>query len=284
MKDIFRSEAGRQLVLGTYKEILAAWPVRNRQYTVETDYGSTFVIESGSETNPPLILLHGSVSNSFTWFGDVEKLSRTHHVFAIDLIGEAGFSAPGRPAYESGAYPEWLKEVIGALGLSSCSIAGLSLGGWMALSFATEYPGKVDRLVLLCPGGLARVKAGFKWKVIFYALFGKWGEKQTVKLISGPMAPAVPDPGMEKGMAYTALITKHFNPRMAALPIFGDEALSRLTMPVLLLFGEFDNLLQADKSIERVKRLVPHAEAELLKGCGHAVVNQADRITRFLES
>lgn len=86
MENIYKSESGKQEVLGQYREILANWPVENHQYEVETSFGSTFVIESGSKDNPPLILLHGSVSNSFTWYGDVAPLSETHNVYAIDII------------------------------------------------------------------------------------------------------------------------------------------------------------------------------------------------------
>ncbi|WP_083760898.1 alpha/beta fold hydrolase [Alkaliphilus metalliredigens] len=147
----------------------------SKQYTVETSFGHTFVIESGSRDNPPLLLLHGSVSNSFTWYGDVASLSKTHRVYAIDIIGEAGLSAPSRPSYESGAYPLWLNETIDALGLNTCSIMAMSLGGWMALNFATTYPDKVNNLVLLCPGGLAPEKAIFFMEGNLFFTFRKMG-------------------------------------------------------------------------------------------------------------
>lgn len=281
MKSIYKSEAGKQKVLETYKEILEIWPVENKQYGVETSYGSTFVIESGSAENPPLILLHGSMSNSFTWYSDVEILSRTYRVYAIDIIGEPGFSAESRPSYESGAYPVWLDETIQALGIESCSLAGLSLGGWMVLSYATTYPQNVDNLVLMCPGGLARENASFIWKAIFFAMLGKWGERQTMKLINGGRLPdAVP--GLERALAFMRLIGKNFNPRMAKLPLFDGESLLKLNMPVLVIYGENDYLLPARESIENLTRYVPQTVAEILPDTGHVVVNQGKRIARFL--
>lgn len=282
MKGIYKSEEGKQVVLGTYKEILDTWPVENKQYKVETSQGSTFVIESGSSENPPLILLHGSVSNSFAWYGDVEIYSKTHHVYAVDIIGEAGFSAENRPSYESGAYPIWLDETIQALGLETCSLGGLSLGGWMALSYATTHPQKVDNLVLLCPGGLAREYASFLWKAIFFAMLGKWGERQTMKLINGGKLPDASAPGLEKALVFTSLIGKNFNPRMAKLPLFGSENLPKLEMPILAIYGENDYLLPARKSIENLTRHAPQTVAELLPDTGHVVTNQAQRIVRFL--
>lgn len=70
---------------------------------------------------------------------EVVHQDKTHNFYAIDIIGEAGLSATSRPSYESGAYPLWLNETICALGLSTCSVVPMSLGGWMALSFATKY-------------------------------------------------------------------------------------------------------------------------------------------------
>lgn len=96
MENIYKSEAGKQQVLEQYRKILSSWPVENHQYEVDTRFGSTFIIESGSKENPPLILLHGSASNSYTWYSDIASLSKTHNVYAIDLIGEAGLSAPRR--------------------------------------------------------------------------------------------------------------------------------------------------------------------------------------------
>lgn len=281
MENIYKSEVGKQEVLEQYQKILASWPVENHQYEVDTSLGSTFIIESGSKENPPLILLHGSVSNSYTWYSDISSLSKTHNVYAIDIIREAGLSAPSRPSYKSGAYALWLNETINALRLSSCSIVAMSLGGWMALNFATTYPDKVDNLILLCPGGLAHEKASFLWKAIFFSLLGKWGQLQTLKLVGGDF---VPSSGSEANLTLAAQTFKHFKPRTSRMPIFSKESLSLLTMPILMLFGDSDQLIPADKSIKRLKQFANHAKIELLPNTGHLIVNQADNILKFLEN
>ncbi|MCY7483763.1 alpha/beta fold hydrolase [Paenibacillus alvei] len=282
MENIYKSEVGKREVLGQYRKILASWPVENHQYEVGTSFGSTFVIESGSKDNPPLILLHGSVSNSFTWYDDVASLLQTHNVYAIDIIGEAGLSAASRPSYESGAYALWLNETIHALGLSSCSIIAMSLGGWMALSFATTYPEKVDKLVLLCPGGLAHEKASFLWRAIFFSLLGKWGQLQTLKLVGAGHIFSSSLSGLEVDLTFISLIFKNFKPRTAKMPLFSNQSLSQLTMPILMLFGDSDQLIPASKSMNRIKQFAPQAEIELLPDTGHLIVNQTDRILQFL--
>jgi pimeloyl-ACP methyl ester carboxylesterase len=282
IENIYKSEEGKELILGQYRQILADWPVVNRQHHVQTRHGSTFVIESGDTTKPPLILLHGSVANSFTWFSDVVTLSETHRVFAVDIIGEAGFSAPNRPAYESGAYAEWLADLLDELGIEKASLVGLSLGGWMALSFAVTHPDKVEKLSLICPGGICRERSSFLVKAIVYSLCGAWGKKQIIKLINGGKLPA--EAGMEKAMSFTTLIGQHFKPRYAKLLIFSDADLGRLNMPVQLFFGELDYLLRAKESVQRLTSLVKELQAVLLPDTGHVIVNQAPAIRTFMNS
>lgn len=81
---VYKSKKGKQAVPDSYKNILAVWPVPNKQHTAKTAWGETFVIESGSPESPALVLLHEALSNSFTWFGDIQLLGERFHVFAVD--------------------------------------------------------------------------------------------------------------------------------------------------------------------------------------------------------
>ncbi|MCG8553050.1 MAG: alpha/beta hydrolase [Desulfobacterales bacterium] len=279
---IYKSDVGQKVVLERYKEILSFWPVENRQYHVDTRYGETFVIESGSRTKPPLLLLHGSVSNSFCWFGDVERLSENYNVYAIDIIGEAGFSSPERPAYEKGHYAEWLKDVVSELALKSVSLVGLSLGGWMALDFTTRYPEFADNLILICPGGLSREKTGFLLKFIFYSFAGEWGKRKIWTLLNGGKKLELTSDGMRAAMDFTALISKHFKPRMAKLPLYGKDKLSRIDIPAMLIYGEKDCIHNVPESVDVFERWVPKARIEVLPDTGHIVVNQTGRMLDFL--
>ena len=276
---IYKSKEGKELILGKYREILSRWPVENRQFQVATDFGDTFVIESGNEASPPLFLLHGSVSNSFLWFGDVAALSGRYHVFAIDIPGEAGLSAENRPPCRHGVYARWLEQVRDGLNTDSCSLAGLSLGGWMALDYAAEYPRRVDGLVLLCPGGLADERTEFLQEAEKHAATGDDGKQKILEAILGGKTE---DAALNEGLLFTLLIGEHFNPRMEKLPVFSGEALQKLTMPVLLICGEKDFVIDGDASMKHLCRHVPQAQAEVLPGVGHAIVGQASRILDFL--
>ena len=104
MKAIYRSPAGRQQILQQYEQILSLWPPPNTFHQIDTGFGKTFVIESGNNTGPPLVLLHGSASNSAMWLGDAMLLGQTHHIYAMDIIGEPGKSSEFRPVLKRGVY------------------------------------------------------------------------------------------------------------------------------------------------------------------------------------
>lgn len=95
----YRSPEGERLAMARYEETLARWPVALAQHYVETTVGPTFVISRGDPAAPPLVLLHGSVSNASSWGIDAEAYGARFHVHAIDLPGDAGKSTPARPPY-----------------------------------------------------------------------------------------------------------------------------------------------------------------------------------------
>lgn len=282
MSSIFKSPEGRELVLQRYRALLDTWPVPCTHRHVDTKYGSTFVVESGSTDAPPLLLLHGSVSNSLSWMGDVETLSRTHRVFAIDMIGEAGFSDPNRPSYESGAYSEWLGELTKNLGYSDVAIVGMSLGGWMALDFATRQPERVNRLGLICTSGIVRESKGFLFKALCYMVLGETGKKRIAALLNGGKEPD--SQGMSDALEFFGFVSEHFRPRTAKLPLFDDATLRKLTMPVLVVAGEQDALIPAQSTISRLSSTALNVTGVLLPDTGHIITNQAERLTLFLGS
>jgi len=146
MTPIYKSDEGARAVRERYLEILKRWPVPNEQLRVPTRHGETFVIACGEKTEPPLLLLHGSAGNSAMWMGDIRAWAEHYRVYSIDVIGEAGLSAPMRPPLASEEYALWLDDVLKALSISQTSIVGVSLGGWLALDYGTRRPQRVARL------------------------------------------------------------------------------------------------------------------------------------------
>ena len=127
MTSIYKSEAGKRAVETRYREALRRWPVPSRHVTLPTRHGDTFAVVSGEGNSVPLVLLHGSGTNSSMWMHDVAGWARDFRVYAVDTIGEPGLSAESRPPLRSEAYGEWLDDVWNGLGLESAAVVGVSL-------------------------------------------------------------------------------------------------------------------------------------------------------------
>lgn len=281
MSSVYKSAEGERAVRERYLEILKHWPVPNRQLRLPTRQGETFVVACGEAGAPPLLLFHGSIANSAMWMGDVAVWAAHFRVYAVDLIGDAGLSSPSRPPLASEAYALWLDDVMEGLHLERASLVGVSLGGWLALDYATRRPQRVESLAVLCPGGVGRQKFGIVFQTIPLRMLGAWGRRKAAELVLG-RAPANPSPAVQYFMKFIALIHKNFRPRMTKLPVFSDDALQRLTMPVLAIVGGKDVLLDSAETKRRLQRSVPHAEVRYLPDAGHFIPSQTGTILEFL--
>ncbi|PRX97699.1 alpha/beta fold hydrolase [Allonocardiopsis opalescens] len=277
MSAIYRSPAGESELKRRYQELLGGWPVPSERLRLPTREGETFVLASGPPDAPPLVLLHGSGANNTMWMSDIGPWSEHFRTYAVDLIGEAGLSAPSRPALASGAYAHWLDDVFDGLGIDGASVVGASLGGWMALDFATRRPERVTRLALLCPGGVGRQKYGWLPATLLLNLLGPWGIRRSARSVAGLSAPEA-----EPFLDHLVLTFTHFRPRTERLPVFPDDALRRLTMPVLVIAGDRDAMLDSAETARRVRGSVPHATVDLLPGVGHSVIGATGSVLAFL--
>jgi len=278
MTAIYRTAAGGRAVEQRYREILRLWRVPSEQRTIPTREGDTFVVACGPPDAPPLLLLHGSAANTAMWLGDVARWARDFRVYAVDVIGEPGLSAPSRPPLASEAYALWLDDVLQALAVPRVSVVGVSLGGWLALDYAIRRPATVDRLALLCPGGIGRQKWGVLVAALLLVPFGRWGLRTTLRLAAGA-TPPVTAPDFTD---YLLLIHAHFRPRRDRLPTFGDDALRGLRMPMLVIVGGRDRMLDSSGTRTRLARAVPQTTIRLLPEAGHVLLGQSSAVHDFL--
>jgi len=103
----------------------------------------------------PIVLLHGGGADSATlsWSLTLEALAQQNRVYAPDL---PGYGASDRPdiAYSTDYYLKFVRDLLDVLGLARTSIAGLSMGGGIALALALNNPDRVDKLIPVDSYGL----------------------------------------------------------------------------------------------------------------------------------
>jgi pimeloyl-ACP methyl ester carboxylesterase len=275
-KPIYKSETGRQLLMDIYDRVLARWPEPNRMLNIPTRHGDTFVVANGSENAAPLILLHGAGSNSATWFADVVSYAPHFRVYAVDLTGEPGRSAPNRSPWTGTAYVEWFDDLLEALAIEKAAVLGYSLGGWIALKYAVSRPQRIDKLVLLSPGGIVADKPSFFLRAIPLSFLGERGAKRIKRLVFGNQEIS------EEADRFTTLSLVHFRSRLGKLPIFSDEALRSLTMPTLLLGGAVDAIRDVERISLRMQKLLPQMKTVIIPGIGHLLIAMTPYVIPFL--
>lgn len=272
----FKSPEGKHAVLKLYDSLLEQWNMPNEKFNIDTRYGNTFVIASGPKTAPPIILLHGSAMNSIMWTKDAKEYSENFRVYAVDIPGEPGRSDEHQLPLAGEAYAEWLHDVYSALSIEKAYLIGLSLGAWLAVKFSVHYPEKVEKLVLLCPGGIGPQKASFPFKALAHMIFGERGMKRLYQKVNGNQY--IP----EKILEFQKLMGKSFNYRRETIPLYSDRELQRLSMPVALFVGEKDIMFHSAITAKRLGKLVPHANINMILGAGHALLNLTDQIKIFI--
>ncbi|MEM6657527.1 MAG: alpha/beta hydrolase [Pseudomonadota bacterium] len=96
----------------------------------------------------PVVLIHGVGMQLAAWGPQIDELSKTHHVIALDMPGH-GASDPVPPGSDLPVFLEWLGAVLDALGLERISLAGHSMGALIAGGFAVCCAERVERVALL---------------------------------------------------------------------------------------------------------------------------------------
>lgn len=273
---VFKTEEGRRKILSYYSKLLGEVGFTYRERYVDTAFGKTYVLESGNPDKPPVVLIHGSCSNSAAWFRDIPVLAEHYHVYSVDVVGDAGSSEENRLDQFTNEFTDWLKGVFDGLGIEKAFLMGNSLGGWISLKFAAAYPDRVAKLALIAPAGIAPTKGSFVFKSLIYLMAGEKGRNAISRMIFGK------DDIPGEVLYFINMIADNFNPLTGALPSLTDDQMKKLTMPLLYIAGENDAVIDTGKSVKRLKKMIPGASIHVIKNNGHVILDSLQWAMPFL--
>jgi 2-hydroxy-6-oxonona-2,4-dienedioate hydrolase len=114
----------------------------------------TRVLEAGSRDSPPLVFLHGVNGHAETYIRNLAEHGEHFWVLAMDFVGHGFSDRPLDRSYEIETYVQHVLDFMQAAGIQRASFSGESLGAWVATRLASQFPDRVDRLVLNTPGGM----------------------------------------------------------------------------------------------------------------------------------
>ena len=234
----------------------------------------TNYLEAGD--GPPVVLVHGSgpgVSAYANWRLTMPALAAEHRVLAPDM---AGFGFSDKPGTYGMA--QWVDQLLGfvdGLGLERVSLVGNSFGGGLAISFASRFPDRVDRLVLMgsvgvdfpITDGLDRVW-GYEPSIEnMRAILDLFAYDRT--LVNDELAQlrfrASTEPGMQE--AFAAMFPA---PRQRWVQDMAtDESLiAALPHDTLIVHGRDDRIIPLHNAV-RLLHLIERSQLHVFGRCGH---------------
>lgn len=111
--------------------------------------GARLVVETAGTGETPLVLLHGLAGDRRLWDYVWDDLKVGRRAIRYDLREFGSSVSLDDRAFR---HSKDLGALLDALDLEQCDLAGVSLGGSVALNFALDHPERVRRLALISPG------------------------------------------------------------------------------------------------------------------------------------
>lgn len=224
----------------------------------------------GPEGAPWLALVHGFPFTRALWDDQVPVLAREFRVLAYDLRG-MGESALGPAPQPLEAYADDLFALLDALGVERAGLAGLSMGGYVALRAVERAPERFRALALCDTRSEADTNEG---KLARSAGIRTLHEGRVEAFVDGLLPKLLLRPEAPAGRRLRAMMLANGAPGMAnALAAMQGRtdttlALGRFDLPTLVLVGSDDALTPPDAARALATR-IPGARLELLADAGH---------------
>lgn len=240
-----------------------------------------------------VVQVGGAVSAHEGYATITPELSKHYRVLDYDHRGYGGSDRPDQ-RYTMDTWCDDLAGLMDALEIERCHVHGGSMGSFIAINFAANYPERVDKL-LLGAGAVAKCDrmATLHFKVWQYiaSSYGIDSKELAEELLTKAFSRSYLDanPADDEALAEMQEVTA----RNASLPVFLDacqvmidsdvtDRLDEVTAPTLVMVGSDDVLTPLDMGpagagARYVAEHLPNARLEIFEGSGHGhYLEQAD--------
>jgi 4,5:9,10-diseco-3-hydroxy-5,9,17-trioxoandrosta-1(10),2-diene-4-oate hydrolase len=247
---------------------------------------------------PALMLLQGSGPGATGWSNysrNIAHFAASHRVICPDLPGFGKSDMKPTDAPIPGWWAGIIIGLLDTLGIDKADFVGNSMGGMITLKVALEQPERINRMILMGPGGGSPVSSVFPTE----------GIKTLVGFYDGP------GPSLDRLRSFTSqmvfnpaaltdeLLKERFeaamDPRIVAQPpmrpgpggmpeeLWRDARLTRLPHETLIIWGREDRVMPLDAGFTLMKQ-IPRARFLVMPQCGHWVQwEHADEFNRIVE-
>jgi len=249
-------------------------------------------VERGS--GRPLVLLHGngSMIQDFESSGLIDLAAKDYRVIVFDRPGFGHSQRPRNVVWTPAAQADLFKDALAHLGVEKAIVLGHSWGASVAIALASRHPASVEALILASgyyfptartdammamagpaiPGfgdilshTISPILSRLMWPAMLRQLFGPKSVPQ--KFDGFPKALAVRPSQLRAGAAEAAL--------MVPAAMLSAKTYGELAMPVTILAGEDDRLIDIDEQSGRLHDEIKHSKMRRVPNAGH-MIQQSD--------
>lgn len=227
---------------------------------------ATAYVKSGSN-NPPILLLHGFDSSLLEYRRIYPLLTERHETWAVDLLGFGFTERLSNLSYNPQTIREhlyrfWYQEIARPV-----ILVGASMGGAVAIDFATTHPNAVDKLILIDSVGYSGSfpLGKLMFEPISWLAVEFWRQRRTQTLFWGKSFGLF-DNTIEDVLRCAALpsLMPYWERAIADFTRSGGyyylaSRIPLITQPTLILWGERDELLGTETA-PKFKRAIANSE------------------------
>jgi pimeloyl-ACP methyl ester carboxylesterase len=138
------------------RELLIARYANQHSKFIEVAGAQAHVRDEGKADAMPLLLIHGSLGSLQMWDGWVAELQDRYRLISVDLPGHGLTGDWPRGEFSIDAYADFIEVLADTLHLDRFAVAGHSMGGAVAWTFAVTRPERVSHLILVDAAGFPR--------------------------------------------------------------------------------------------------------------------------------
>lgn len=240
--------------------------------TLEGSSARVFLMESGPESGPRLLVLHG-------WGASIEQmkplmdgLSGHFRVAAVDFPGHGRSPVPEK-AYGMEGHLDIIDAIVAHLGWSAFGIVGHSNGGRAALTWAATRAESVSLsfMTLIAPSGIRRQR-GASW-------YAKTWTARTLKAPFRLLPGRIQESGLDwlrHSLLWRVLGSSDYRTLegvmretfVRTVNHYVTSLLPRIKVPVLVVRGENDDAI-SDQQVRTLVDALPDGGLYTVTGAGH---------------
>jgi pimeloyl-ACP methyl ester carboxylesterase len=214
------------------------------------------------------VMLHGLGGVAATWGPSLVSLARECRLVVPELSALGGTAAPGGGLSVGQGIEVVTRLIEREGGGRAVTLAGLSLGGWIAVRIALARPDLVERLVLIDAGGYRDQDWERIQRLVTIADLDGVDRLYPVLFRTPPWVMRRSRRGFLRSFTSPGVRTVLRETRER--DAYDARDLSRLAMPVTLVWGEHDGLFTLETA-RAMAAAIPGSRLYVLPGCGHAV-------------